>query len=81
MTSFLEANHTCPELGWCLGSILSSQIRGTVPTFGAKHGRDKPQFQALIQALIQAQQAIGWEQLFQGRITKYWGRLQDAYLD
>jgi hypothetical protein len=77
MTRFLEEHHTCPELGWCLGSILSSQIRGTVPTFGAKHGRDKPQFQAL----IQAQQAIGWEQLFQGRFTKHWSLLQDKYLD
>jgi hypothetical protein len=56
MTQFLEANPTCPELGWCLGSILSSQIRGTEPTFGTKHGRDAAQFQAL----LHAQHALGW---------------------
>jgi hypothetical protein len=77
LTNFQEAHPTCPELGWCLGSIISSQIRGTEPTFGTKHGRNNPQFQAL----LIAQQEIGWEQVLQGRLTKHWSRLQEEYLE
>jgi hypothetical protein len=62
LMNFLEANPTCPELGWCLGSIISSQIRGTESTFGTKHGRNTAKFQAL----LLAQHEIGWEQVLQG---------------
>jgi hypothetical protein len=77
LTNFFEANPTCPELGWCLGSILSSQIRGTEPTFGTKHGRDAAQFQAL----LLTQHALGWDQLVQGRLAQHWSLLQEDYLD
>ena len=77
LTQFLEDNHTCPALSWCLCSIISSQIRGTEPKFGDNHGRNDPRFQAL----LRAQHTIGWAQLFQGRFTKHWRTLQEAYLD
>jgi hypothetical protein len=77
LTNFLEANPTCPELGRCLGSIVSSQIRGAESTFGTKHGRDAAQFQAL----LLAQHAIGWEQLLQCRLTQHWSHLQEDYLE
>jgi hypothetical protein len=77
LTQFLETHHTCPELGWCLSSILSSQIRGIEPRFGKSHGSNKPG----IRELLQTQHEIGWAQLFQGRFAKGWSRLQDEFLD
>jgi hypothetical protein len=75
--NFLEAQHTCPELTWCLRAILASHIRGTEPRFGQQHGRDQPKFLEL----ILAQQAIGWDQLVQGRFANHWSRRQEEYLD
>jgi hypothetical protein len=77
LTHFFDKTHICPELCWCLASILSSQIRGTEPKFGTKHGRSNPDFHDL----MVAQHAIGWKQLFQGRFDKRWSRLQADYLD
>jgi hypothetical protein len=77
LTQFLETQHTCPELNWCLSSIFSSQIWGTEPTFGARHGRDEPRFQTL----VHAQHVIGWGQLFQGRLAQHWSRLHEEFLD
>jgi hypothetical protein len=77
LAQFLETQHTCPEISWCLCSILSSQIRGTEPTFSDHHGRNEPRFMAL----LHAQKELGWEQIVQGRLAKQWSRIQDDYLD
>jgi hypothetical protein len=74
---FLEAQHTCPELTWCLGAILAGHIRGTEPRFGPKHGRDQPKFLEL----ILAQKAISWDQLVQGRFASQWSSRQEEFLD
>jgi hypothetical protein len=73
--NFLEAQHTCPELTWCLRAILESHIRGTEPRFGKQHGRDQPKFLEL----ILAQQAIGWDQPRTWRYCRY-SRSSSLYL-
>jgi hypothetical protein len=77
LMNFFDKTRTCPELRWCLTSILSSQIRGTEPKFGTKHGRHNLDFHDL----MVAQHAIGWEQLFQGRFDNRWSRLQEDHLN
>jgi hypothetical protein len=74
---FLEAQHTCPELTWCLRAILAGHIRGTEPRFGTKHGHDQPKFLEL----ILAPKAIGWDQLVQGRFASQWSSRQEEFLD
>jgi hypothetical protein len=69
LPQFLAANHTCPKLGQCLSSMLSSQICETEPKFGARHGCDELACHALICQLVQ------------DCFSRNWSRLQADLLD
>jgi hypothetical protein len=41
---------------------------------------DKTKYPRLFHRLIEEQNTLGWRQIFQGRLTKEWARLQDSHL-
>jgi hypothetical protein len=78
LQEFLEANHTCPKIAYTLLEALYSDLEDSrYPEFGKLHGSNEPSYRKL----HQKQAYIGWSQLFQGRLVKDWGQLQEAFIE
>jgi hypothetical protein len=76
LSSFLEAQHTCPALAYILLDTLHNEVHGRAHAFQNRHGGADPRFREL----LQAQTNIGWSQLFQGRLVSHWALLQEDFL-
>jgi hypothetical protein len=78
LQEFLEANHTCPKIAYTLLEALYSDLEDSrYPEFGKLHGSNEPSYRKL----QQKQAYIGWSQLFQGRLVKDWGQLQEGFIE
>jgi hypothetical protein len=77
LPNFLQANHTCLRLACTLLEALCCDLHDArYPVFTHRHGANDPAHRQL----HQLQAFAGWSQLFQGRLVKEWGQLQEAFL-
>jgi hypothetical protein len=77
LPTFLEDNHTCPQLAHTLIDAIASDLHDSkFPTFRNRHGANETKFRVL----HQTQAYVGWSQLFQGRLVQDWSRLQEEFL-
>jgi hypothetical protein len=77
LPTFLEDNHTCPQLAHTLIDAIASDLHDSkFPTFRNRQGANENKFRAL----HQTQAYVGWSQLFQGRLVQDWSRLQEEFL-
>jgi hypothetical protein len=77
LPTFLQANHTWPRLAYTLLEALYCDLHHAgYPVFTHRHGANDPDYRQL----HQLQAFAGWSQLFQGRLVKEWGQLQEAFL-
>jgi hypothetical protein len=78
VSSFLEENHTCPQLAHSLLEALYCEIdKARYPHFTQRNGANEPKFRKL----HQLQAFVGWFQLFQGRLVLKWSQLQEEFLE
>jgi hypothetical protein len=78
LTNFLQDNRTCPQLANTLIDTLYCDLHdGRYPVFRNRHGANEPKFRKL----HQLQAFVGWAQMFQGRLVKEWGILQEEFLE
>lgn len=78
VSSFLEENHTCPQLAHSLLEALYCEIdEARYPHFTQQHGANEPKFRKL----HQLQAFVGWSQLFQGILVLEWSQLQEEFLE
>jgi hypothetical protein len=74
LQSFHETEHTAPALQDILKTALKNEIFGQTPGFFNHH--DNPE----VTRLRQEQTQLGWDQLFRGRLSCKWAKLQQAFL-
>ena len=75
--SFLQDNHTSPELAYTLLKALSNNLDDdSFPEFRDRHGANAPEYQRL----HQLQAYVGWPQLFQGHLVQEWSQLHEVFL-
>jgi hypothetical protein len=58
-------------------SELKGRVDARYPEFGKLHGSNEPSYPKL----HQKQAYVGWSQLFQGRLVKDWGQLQEDFIE
>jgi hypothetical protein len=74
LQTFHETEHTAPALQDTLFTALKNEIFGRTPGFFNHH--DDPD----VPRLRQEQTQLGWDQLFRGRLSCKWAKLQQAFL-
>ena len=72
LQQFWRHQHLDPNLSLILTEMIHSWLANLPPVF--------PTFPDLYRTLITNQRLIGFEQLFLGRFSRLWSRLQDSYL-
>jgi hypothetical protein len=79
LPTFLEDNHTCPQLAHILIDALASDLQhdSRYPQFQNCQGANKHKFRVL----HHSQAYVGWFHLFQGRLVQDWSRLQEEFLE
>jgi hypothetical protein len=78
LQEFFEDTHTCPKLTSTLLEALYCNLDDArYPKFGDLHGANEPKFRKL----QQTQAYLAGSQLFQDRLFKAWGQLQEDFID